>query len=121
MLTTHIYFNGNCKKAIEMYKSALGATVKTLFEDPESHLVVHAEILIHDQLLMLNDFGDNDGFSKSGGYQLCVQFDSEDKLKSAYSGMRAESTAISPMQPTDYSSCTIRFIDRFDVRWAFMV
>ena len=121
MLTTHIYFNGNCKQAIEMYQSALGATVKTLFEDPDSDRIVHAEIVIHDQLLMVNDFADNDGFSKSGGYQLCIQFNSEDDLKSAYSGIQSESTVIGPMQPTEYSPCTIRFIDKFDVRWAFMV
>lgn len=121
MLTTHIYFNDNCKEAMEMYKNALGATVKTLFEDSESRLVVHAEMVINDGLLMLNDFGDNDGFSKSGGYQLCVQFNNEDDLKSAYSAMQSESLTISPMQPTDYSPCTIRFIDKFDVRWAFMV
>ncbi len=36
MLTTHIYLNGNCKETIEMYKSAFGATIKTLFEDSNS-------------------------------------------------------------------------------------
>ncbi len=121
MLTTHIILNGNCKEAIEMYKSALGAVVKTLIEDPNSHLVVHAEIVIHNELLMLNDFGDNDGISKSGGYQLSVRFNNEDDLKSAYSIMRLDSITISPMQPADYSPCTVRFIDKFDVRWAFWV
>lgn len=121
MLTTHIYLNGNCKEAIEMYRSALGATVKTLIKDPNSHLVVHAEIMIHDELLMLNDFGNNDGISKSGGYQLSVRFNSEDDLKIAYSSMCLDSITINPIQSTDYSPCTVRFIDRFDVRWAFWV
>ena len=121
MLTTHIYLNGNSKEAIEMYKSALNATVKTLLEDSDSHLVVHAEIVIHDELLMLNDFGDNDGISKPGGYQLCVRFTNEDDLKNAYSVMQFESITVSPMQPTNYSPRTIRFIDKFDVRWAFWV
>ena len=62
MLTTHIFLNGDCKEAIETYKSALGATVKTIFEKPNSHLIVHVEIVIHDELLMLNDFGENEGF-----------------------------------------------------------
>jgi uncharacterized glyoxalase superfamily protein PhnB len=30
MLTTHIYLNGNCKEAIEMYKSALCHCKSTL-------------------------------------------------------------------------------------------
>ena len=121
MLTTHIYLNANCKEAIEMYKNALGATVKELIEDPDSHLIVHAEIIIHDELLILNDFGNNDGISKSGGYQLCVRFDREEDLKTAYSGMCLDSITINPIRSTDYSPCAVRFIDKFDVRWAFWV
>lgn len=121
MLTTHIYLNGNCKEAIEMYKNALDATVKTLFEDSNSHLIVHAEIVIHDELLILNDFGNNDGISKSGGYQLCVQFDNEAALRKAYATIQNGSVTIEPMQSTEYSPCTIRFIDKFDVRWGFWV
>ncbi|MFL8801222.1 MULTISPECIES: VOC family protein [unclassified Clostridioides] len=121
MLITHIYFNGNCKEAIELYKNALYADVKTLIEDSNSSLVVHAELTIHDGLLILNDFGNSDGVSKSGGYQLCLQFDNEDELKRAYSNMEFESITINPIQSTDYSPCTIRFEDRFGIRWAFWV
>ncbi len=121
MLVTHIYFNGNCKEAIELYKNALYADVKTFIEDSDSSLVVHAEIIIHDELLMLNDFGNNDGASRSGGYQLCLQFENEDDLKKAYSKMEINSITINQMQSTDYSPCTVRFEDRFGVRWAFWV
>ena len=55
MLVTHIYFNGNCKEAIKLYKTALNATVKTIIEGSNHQNVIHAEIFIHDQLLMLND------------------------------------------------------------------
>ena len=121
MLVTHIFFNGNCKEAVELYKNALYADVKTLIEDSDSSLVVHAEIMIHDEMLMVNDFANNDGISKSGGYQLCLQFENEDELKRAYSKMKGESITINPIQSTDYSPCTVRFEDRFGVRWAFWV
>lgn len=121
LLVTHIYFNGECKQAIKLYKQAFGATVQTLMEDSDQSLVVHAEIMIHNELLMVNDFGNNDGFSKSGGYQLSVQFDDEAALKKAYTIIKEGSTTIEPLQPTDFSSCTVRFIDKFDVRWAFWV
>ena len=121
MLAAHIYFNGECNKAIELYKEAFGATIKTFIEDPDTQLVAHAEIIIHNELLILNDFGNDDGVSKSGGYQLCVQFDNEAELKVAYSVLQDDCTIIEDMQPTDYSACTIRFIDKFDVRWAFWV
>ena len=122
MLVTHIYFNGQCKAAIELYVQAFGASIETIIPKPDQDdLIVHAEILIHNQLLMLNDFGNNDGYSKSGGYQLSVKFDMVDDLKKAYSILEAGSTTISPMQETEYSICVIRFIDKFDVRWAFWV
>lgn len=121
MLVTHIYYNGQCKKAIEMYKEAFSATIKTLIEDSSTELVVHAELLIHNELIMMNDFGNNDGFSKSGGYQLSVQFENEANLKKAYSVLKNDCTIVEDMQATDYSSCVVRFIDKFDVRWAFWI
>ncbi len=120
MLVTHIYFNGQCKEAIELYKNAFNATVQTLIESPENEeLVMHAEVLIHNQLLMLNDFGNDDGFSKSGGYQLCVKFDSEEELMKSYSILVDGSKIITPIQATDFSACMVRFIDKYDVRWGF--
>lgn len=121
MLTTHIYFNGDCKKAIEMYGKAFDATIKTMMEDPNTQLVIHAEIMIHNELLILNDFGNDDGVSKSGGYQLCVQFDNQADLDKAYSVLREDCTIIEDMQATEYSPCTVRFIDKFDVRWALWI
>lgn len=122
MFATHLYFNGQCREAIELYVKAFNATIKTIMPNPgQEELVIHAEILIHNQLLMLNDFGDNDGYSKSGGYQLTVSFNNEVDLKKAYSVMKDGSTTISPMQATDYSACVVRFIDKFDVRWGLWV
>ena len=122
MLATHIYFNGQCKEAIELYVKAFNATIKSIVQNPEQcDLVIHAEILIQDQLLMLNDFGDNDGYSKSGGYQLAVSFKHEADLKNAYSILKEGSITISPLSSTDYSVCVVRFVDKFGVRWGFWV
>lgn len=122
MLVTHIYLNGQCKEAIELYSKAFGGSIETVIQQPDNDkLIAHAEILIHNQLLMLNDFGDNDGFAKSGGYQLSLKFDTVDELKRAFSFLEEGSTIISPMQKTDYSACVVRFVDKFDVRWGFWV
>lgn len=122
MLVTQIHFNGQCREAIEIYVKAFNATIRTIMQNPENEsLVIHAEIFIHNQLLMLNDFGDNEGFSKSGGYHLSVSFDSEEELKKAYSVLKEGSTTITPMRVTDYSKCVIRFVDKFDVGWGFWV
>ena len=121
MLITHIYLNGHCREAIQLYQKAFGATVQTIIEYPDSKQIIHAEIEIHNTLLMLNDTGGDLDFSRSGGYQLSVQFDREDDLLAAYSVLKEEANILFPMQATDYSICVVRFIDRFDVRWAFWV
>lgn len=95
----------------------VAGTDNDFIEEDLDALVIHAEICIHNQILMLNDFGNNNGFSKSGGYQLCVSFENEDDLQDAYSVMKNGSITIDAMQATDYSTCVVRFIDKFDVRW----
>lgn len=124
MFCTHIYFNGNCKEAIKLYRKAFDAKILTIIENPESgkeNQVTHAEIEIHKQKLMMNDFGNNQGVSTPSGYQLVVQFDQIDQLEKAYAEFAEDSTILFPMQPTEYSPCVIQFIDRFGTRWAFMV
>ncbi len=122
MLATHIYINGQCKEAIDLYVKAFNASVEKIIQDPDQeHLIIHAEILIHNQLLMMNDFGGNTGFSKSGGYQLSVTFHNENELKDVYLILKEGSTTVLPIQPTDYSPCVVRFIDKYDVRWALWV
>jgi PhnB protein len=122
MLVTHIIIKGKCREAIELYEKALNASVMNIIPKPgQEELVLHAEILLHNQTLYLNDYGDNDVNFESGGYQLAVSFDSEDDLKRAYSDMKDGSITITPIQAADYSSCIVRFIDKFDVRWGFWV
>ena len=122
MLVPHIYLYGHCKEAIQLYQKAFGATVHTIIEDDEHRLIIHAEIEIHNQLLMLNDTGGDLDFSRSGGgYQLSVQFDNEDDLAATYSILVEGAAIILSMQATEYSVCVVRFIDQFDVRWALWV
>lgn len=120
MLVTHVYLNGKCKEAIEMYVKAFDATIDTIIEEPnkgDNAIVIHAEICIHGQQLMLND---NESLD-SGGYQLSVKFQNEEDLNKAYDIIKEESITIAPMQATDYSTCVVRFVDKFKVRWAFWV
>jgi PhnB protein len=90
-------------------------------ESGKENQIIHAEIEIHGQKLMMNDFGNSQGVSTSNGYQLVVQFDRIDQLEMAYKEFIENSTILFPKQPTDYSPCVVQFIDKFGTRWAFMV
>jgi uncharacterized glyoxalase superfamily protein PhnB len=58
MLVPHLYFNGSSKEAIAQYVQAFGAEVKEVIPYPEEeHIkgIMHSEISIHEQRIMLND------------------------------------------------------------------
>lgn len=60
MLATHIYFNGNCKEAIELYEKAFNTRADAIFRNDDG-MLVHAEMHIHEQRVMLNNrFGNKD-------------------------------------------------------------
>ena len=55
---THLYFNGRCQEAIAQYVKAFGAEVKDVIPYPEEEHkkgVLHSEIFIHGQRVMMND------------------------------------------------------------------
>jgi PhnB protein len=121
---THIYFNGNCREAIELYNKAYSAEVLTIIPNQspgKENEVVHSEIKIHNQTLMMNDFGDNEGITQASGFQLVIQFESVEQLEESYSILSESSVTISPKQPTNYSECVVRFIDKFGIHWGFWV
>lgn len=46
---------------------------------------------------------------------------SVEELKATYQIMNEDSITINPMQETFYSHCVVGFLDKFGVRWSFMV
>ena len=124
MFCTHIYFNGNCREALDFYKKSSSIQVLSIISNPENgkdNEIIHSEILIHDQKLMMNDFGDQDGITQACGYQLVVQFATLSELDEMYAVLSDHCKIISPKQPTDYSECVVRLIDKFGVPWALYV
>jgi len=124
MLVPHLYLNGKCEEAIAQYVKAFGAEVKVLIRHDENEPekgIMHAELYIHGQRVMLNDIGANSNDTGRSPVELIVIYDTVEDLKNAYEIMKEGSQAISPMEETFYSPCVIEFRDRFGVPWGFMV
>lgn len=124
MLIPHLHFNGRCREALAFYENAF-CTKPDLIQyicdtEPEKG-VLHAEIHIHGQRVMLNDRGGNKDFITESSMQLIVIFASVEELKATYQIMNEDSITIDPMQETFYSPCVVGFLDKFGVRWGFMV
>jgi PhnB protein len=123
MLVPHLYLNGRCEEAISIYVKAFGAEVKVLIPQPENSPqkgVMHAEIYIHGQRVMLNDVQGKIDYTR-GTQELVVIFNSTEDLKKSYEIIKEGSRTLSPMQATDYSPCVVEFWDKFGIPWGFMV
>lgn len=117
MLVPHLYFNGKSEEAIDQYVKAFGAEVKLLLHNSEGEPqkgVMHAEIIIHGQRIMLND---ND----LGPPALVVIYDNKEELMHSYEILKEGGEVTAEMTTTDYSPCVVGLRDRFRMNWGLMV
>ena len=128
----NLRFKGNCEQAIEQYKKAYNAEVKTLLRyadanpqdftmnnESQRNLVYHSEMIIGGNRLMLNDTTEDD-FQTGNSLSLLVHFDTEDELKSAYIIMAEDAKIISPIASQTYCACFASLIDKYGMRWELM-
>ncbi|WP_346871490.1 VOC family protein [Clostridium sp. UBA5119] len=124
MFVPHLHFSGECYQAMEMYVKAFDATIKEIIfidkEKPEIG-VLHGEMLIHGQRIMLNDNRSENCHIAFPYAQLVVIFENEVELKKAFEILKDEQKVIYPMKATDFTSCTVGFWDKYGIRWGFMV
>ncbi|WP_342439426.1 VOC family protein [Paenibacillus sp. FSL L8-0436] len=124
MLNPQLYLNGDCCKAIELYQKAFNATTDSIMYDPDKEpqkFVIHAEMHILGQRVMFSDYGGNKEHSSDSILELVATFDNETVLREAYQIMKDGSTTITPIGPVFFSPCMVQFVDKFGVRWCFMV
>lgn len=124
MLVPQLYLNGKCQEAIETYKKAFNSETNSIMFDSEKEpvkFVIHAEMHILGTRIMLSDFGGTKELTADSTMEIVAIFENEEILREAYQIMNEDSKTITPIGPIFFSSCLVSFIDKFGVRWCFMV
>lgn len=124
MLVPQLYLNGACSEAIDLYEAAFNTRVDSIMYDSEREpekYVIHAEMHILGSRIMLSDFGGTCESSADATMEIVAIFENEANLNKAYQFLQDESKTITPLGATFYSPCLVQFIDKFGVRWCFMV
>ncbi|MGZ9583098.1 VOC family protein [Paenibacillus marinisediminis] len=124
MLVAQLYLNGACSEAIDLYEKAFRTEADSIMydtqKDPEK-FVIHAEMHILGTRLMLSDFGGTKESSAESTMEIVAIFENEEVLREAYQVLNENSKTITPIGPIFFSPCLVSFIDKFGVRWCFMV
>lgn len=124
MLVPQLYLNGRTNEALRLYSQAFNSSADSVSYDPEQEpetFVIHAEMHILGQRVMLSDYGGTAGYPAESVQELVAIFEHEAALKLAYDSIKTGSTTITPLGPVFYSPCMVQFADPFGVRWCFMV
>ena len=127
-----IYNNGQCAKAMELYKKAFGAKVTAIHryseEDPqnvpysenEKDFIFNAQMQIGKQTILLCDDVTNN--TKVGNHlQMVVEFDTDDEVKAAYNALVDGATDLLAPHDAGYSSCVAGLTDVYGIPWQLMV
>ena len=128
-----IYKNGECGKAMELYKKAFGAVTTSLIRygesDPEGYLIknpaakdwiMNAGMLIGKQSILVCDDATND--TKIGDHiQIVLEFDTVEEVKAAYNAMLDGATNLTPPHNAGYSPSVAYLTDAYGIPWQLMV
>lgn len=129
----YLNFDGRCEEAIEFYRKALGAEVKTLMrfkDNPEpqpgmqspatENKVMHANIRVGDNDILMSD-GRCAGQTKFQGVSLALSVASDAEAERTFKALADGGQVQMPLAKTFFSSGFGMLADRFGVGWMVLV
>ena len=127
--TPYLILNGKAQDAIELYRSALGASVETIQRfgdmpgscpDAMKDKVMHAALRVGKALIMLSD-GGPDGGATTGGGSVCVALDLDDEaeLRRIFAALSASGKVVQPVIDAPWGALFGALADGFGIQWMF--
>ncbi len=125
LISPYIAFKGNCRQAIEFYKSALGAEVlflQTVGESPMSDRgpaenIMHCSMKIGDSTVMVCDDPSPEAPEKAGNMSLAIGLSDPAKAKQLFDNLSQDGSVIMPLDKTFWAAAFGMVTDKFGVRW----
>jgi PhnB protein len=125
-LQPYLYFGGDCRAAMDLYRQVLGGEIVTMMTygegppglaGPESQgLILHATLRIGDQELAGSDAPPG-RYQPPAGFDVTIALDDLDEAKRIFEALSAGGIVTMPMQETFWTRGFAMFTDRFGVRW----
>lgn len=124
-ITPYITFRGNCREAIEFYKTALGAEVlfmQTFGESPMAAMgpaekIMHASLKIDDSTIMMSDDPNSQGDAGAGDISLAIGLNDPEKAKQVFDKLAKGGSVIMALEKTFWAEAFGMLTDKFGVRW----
>jgi PhnB protein len=130
MLIPCIHFQGNCDEALNFYKNALGAEVKSInyakdappnsgTDELPPNFVMHSEVIICGTNFSLTDGAER---PISGEHiSFLIIFDTAEEVTAAFEKLVVDGSIVEPLSPVFWSPLYGFVVDQFGVHWQVMV
>ena len=124
-VSPYIAFKGNCREAIEFYKSALDAQVlftQTVGESPMSNMgppenIMHCTIKVGDSTIMMCDDPRPEAAAGSGNISLAIGLNDPERAKQVFGKLARDGSVVMPLEKTYWAEAFGMVTDKFGVRW----
>ena len=121
----YIAYKGNCREAIEFYKSALGAEVlfsQTIGESPMSDMgpsenIMHCTIKVGESNIMMCDDPQPDAAVSGGNISLALGLKDPERARQLFDNLANGGSVVMPLQKTFWAEAFGMVTDKFGVKW----
>jgi PhnB protein len=124
-VSPYIAFKGNCRGAIEFYKSALEGEVlftQTVGESPMSNMgpaenIMHCTIKVGGSTIMMCDDPRPDAVASGGNISLAIGLNDPERAKQIFANLAKDGSVIMPLEKTYWAEAFGMVTDKFGVKW----
>lgn len=126
----YLYFNGNCREALEFYEQVFGTKqyqTMTYGETPPNpdfilpeevkHLIMHARLNINGSVVMFSDTFPGSPFIVGNNVTLSLISTNEDILKTYYNKLKEGGIIGQELTETFWSKAYGSLTDKFGIEW----
>lgn len=127
MVGVHPYlaFPGNCREAIEFYKSALNANavfMQTVGESPMANMgpaenIMHCTIKVGESTIMMCDNPRPDPAAGVGNISLAIGLNDPEQAKQFFDNLASGGVVVMPLEKTYWAAAFGMVTDKFGIRW----
>ncbi|MXX95989.1 MAG: VOC family protein [Gammaproteobacteria bacterium] len=126
----YLTFNGNCREAMEFYRSIFGLdfeSMMTFGDGPDgvggsdSNRIMHASLPFESGTLMASDTADDDpNFSEGNNFSLCLDTDDKTQTDEWLAKLSDGGKVTFPAQKTFWGAYFAMCRDKFGINWMLM-
>lgn len=122
----YLFFGGNCREAFTRYQEIFGGeltllTMKDVPGEPppadQADMIIHAALMLGDDLLMASDDPTADGFGPVQGMMVSVDAADVAEAKRVFDALADGGKVTQALEPTFFSEAFGMCVDRFGTPW----